>query len=234
MSSTVCGLRPGIPNGHSSSSFAFGVSSYRPSSFFLSKSSCVICSSSGYTEPGDGLHHPCVIVSISSMISAPFFGAFARIEMIQVRKPLRRCIIQRKGGNMFVGESYRITDIYPLPLESVFRYRKSDMRKYRPCNTPRGGIHYGKHASESRLESTSKAYRLGDRRAPSPNRHRNCDRSRRPGNRRARRGIRVLPILLLPVRVLHLRLLPVLPVPGSLLGLGRVGLAGLFDVRRVR
>src|SRR5438034_11528896 len=74
------------------------------------------------------------------MISAPFFGAFARIEMIQVRKPLRRCIIQRKGGNMFVGESYRITDIYPLPLESVFRYRKSDMRKYRPCNTPRGGI----------------------------------------------------------------------------------------------
>src|SRR5437867_1298543 len=36
------------------------------------------------------------------MISAPFFGAFARIEMIQVRKPLRRCIIQRNGGNIFV------------------------------------------------------------------------------------------------------------------------------------
>src|SRR2546428_1655541 len=149
MSSTVCGLRPGIPNGHSSSSFAFAVSSYRPSSFFLSRSSCVIWSSNGYTEPGDGLHHPCVIVSISSMISAPFFGAFARIEMIHVRKPLRRCIIQRKGGNMFVGESYRITDIYPLQLESVFQYRKSDMRKYRPCNTPRGGIHHGKHASGS-------------------------------------------------------------------------------------
>src|SRR6266581_3382049 len=35
MSSTVCGFRPGMPNGHSSSSFAFGVSSYRPSSFFF-------------------------------------------------------------------------------------------------------------------------------------------------------------------------------------------------------
>src|SRR3989441_13158514 len=149
MSSTACGFRPGIPHGHSSSSFALAVNSYLPSSRLLTSSSSVIWSSNGYTEPGDGLHHPCVIVSISSMISAPFFGVFARIEMIQVRKPLRRCIIQRKGGNMFVGESYRITDIYPLPLESVFRYRKSDMRKYRPHNTTRGGIHYGKHASGS-------------------------------------------------------------------------------------
>src|SRR5439155_21529673 len=83
------------------------------------------------------------------------------------------------------------------------------------------------------LDCTSKGSRLGDHRAPPPDRHRDCDWSTRPGDRRAGRGIWLLPVLLLPIRVLHLRLLLVLPVPGSLLGLGRVGLAGLFDVRRV-
>src|SRR3989454_10108037 len=47
MSSTVCGFRPGIPNGHSSSSFALAVSSYRPSSRFFRSSSWVIWSKSG-------------------------------------------------------------------------------------------------------------------------------------------------------------------------------------------
>src|SRR2546425_4063921 len=138
MSSTVCAFRPGMPNGHSISSFAFGESSYRPSSRFRSRSSCVICSSRGYTDPGDGRHQPCVIVSISSMISAPFFGALARIETIQPRRPRFRCIIQRNGGNMGSEFSYRITDIYPFRRESVFRYRKSDIRKYRPRYRRRG------------------------------------------------------------------------------------------------
>src|SRR3989475_12778039 len=79
---------------------AFGESSYRPSSRFRSKSSWVICSSSGYTDPGDGRHHPCVIVSISSMISTPFFGALARIEKIQPRRPRFRCIIHRNARDM--------------------------------------------------------------------------------------------------------------------------------------
>src|SRR5437773_2748043 len=85
------------------------------------------------------------------MISAPFFGAFARIEMIHVRKPLRR----------------------------------------------------------------------------------NCDRSDRPGDRRTGRGRWLLPVLLLPLRLLHLCLLLVLPVPRPLLGLGLVGLARLPDVRTI-
>src|SRR5437867_4210903 len=44
-----------------------------------------------------------------------------------------------KRGKHTCRRSYRITDIYPLPLESVFRYRKSDMPKYRPCVSRRGG-----------------------------------------------------------------------------------------------
>src|SRR3989475_10493639 len=75
---------------------------------------------------------------------------------------------------------------------------------------------------------------VGDRRPPPADRRRNCDRSRRPADRRAKRGIRVFPFLLLPVRVLHLRLLPVLLFPRPVLGLGRVGLAGLPDVRTIR
>src|SRR3989441_2649192 len=37
-----------------------------------------------------------------------------------------------KRGEHEFGLSYRITDIYPFRRESVFRYRKSDIRKYRP------------------------------------------------------------------------------------------------------
>src|SRR5256712_5780653 len=37
-----------------------------------------------------------------------------------------------KRGEHESGHSYRITDIYPFRRESVFRYRKSDIRKYRP------------------------------------------------------------------------------------------------------
>src|SRR5438093_6454724 len=44
-----------------------------------------------------------------------------------------------KRGKHVPRKSYRITDIYPLPLESVFRYRKSDMPKYRPCVSADGG-----------------------------------------------------------------------------------------------
>src|SRR3989454_6814399 len=52
-------------------------------------------------------------------------------------------------GEHVLRKSYRITDIYPLPLESIFRYRKSDIPKYGPHHRPRGGIHHGKHASGS-------------------------------------------------------------------------------------
>src|SRR5437870_4396880 len=54
-----------------------------------------------------------------------------------------------KRGKHVLRKSYRITDIYPLPLESLFRYRKSDIPKYGPRHRPRGGIHHGKHASGS-------------------------------------------------------------------------------------
>src|SRR3989442_14190915 len=74
---------------------------------------------------------------------------------------------------------------------------------------------------------------MGDRSVPLPDRRRNCDRCDCPGDRRTGRGRWLLPVLLLPVRVLHLRLLLVLPVPRPLLGLGRVGLARLLDVRTV-
>src|SRR2546428_699276 len=74
---------------------------------------------------------------------------------------------------------------------------------------------------------------MGDRRVPLPDRRRNCDRCDRSGDRRTGRGRWLLPVLLLPVRVLHLRLLLVLPVPRPLLGRGRVGLARLPDVRTV-
>src|SRR2546430_10771123 len=72
---------------------------------------------------------------------------------------------------------------------------------------------------------------MGDRSVPLPDRRRNCDRPDRPGDRRTGRGHWLLPVLLLPVRVLHLRLLLVLPVPRPVLGLGWVGLARLPDVR---
>src|SRR2546428_4236124 len=74
---------------------------------------------------------------------------------------------------------------------------------------------------------------MGDRSVPLPDRRRNCDRCDRSGDRRTGRGRWLLPVLLLPVRVLHLRLLLVLPVPRPLLGRGRVGLARLPHVRAV-
>src|SRR2546422_2357517 len=56
-----------------------------------------------------------------------------------------------KRGKHVSQKSYRITDIYPLPSKSVFRYRKSDMPKYRPCVSLAVGVHHGKHASGSGL-----------------------------------------------------------------------------------
>src|SRR2546427_13300405 len=73
---------------------------------------------------------------------------------------------------------------------------------------------------------------MGDRSVPLPDRRRNCNRPDHPGNRRTGGGRWLLPVLL-PVRVLHLRLLLVLPVPRPLLGLGWVGLARLPDVRTI-
>src|SRR5712692_8128344 len=78
-----------MPKGHSIDSFPFPVSSYLPSSRLLIKPSLVRSSRTGYTEPGEGLHQPCVIVSISAIISAPFLGERWIIMIIQVLSHLR-------------------------------------------------------------------------------------------------------------------------------------------------
>src|SRR6266704_6472247 len=110
MSSTERGPAKWDPKGHSSSFLVFAVSSYLPSSPLLTRPSFTISSSIGYTEPGEGLHHPCVMFSISSIISIPFLGERLTIVRIKGLSPrLRKCPNPRNIR-------YRFSDIgYPIP-----------------------------------------------------------------------------------------------------------------------
>src|ERR1041385_5522200 len=117
MSSTVLGCAPCEPYGQPNSSFVFCVNSYLPSSLFFMSCSCVMLSRSGYIEPGDGLHHPLVIISISSMSSAPFLGDLSSIDMTHVLNPLLLLVSHPKCH---------------IPI-SVYRYRLSDIRIYAFC-----------------------------------------------------------------------------------------------------
>src|SRR5947207_15958889 len=76
-------------------------------------------------DPGDGRHQPCVICSIASTISAPFFGEREISDSVHIRRPLRPCIFHA-NGHMVSTFRYRNTDISilvgpargfrPLPL----------------------------------------------------------------------------------------------------------------------
>src|SRR2546427_11819021 len=129
MSSTDRGPAKCDPKGHSSSFLVFAVSSYLPSSPFLTRPSFTISSSIGYTEPGEGLHHPCVMFSISSMISMPFFGERLRIVRINGLSPrLRKCPNPRNIR-------YRFSDIgYPIS-----RYKDSLAKLCNPQESPNLG-----------------------------------------------------------------------------------------------
>src|SRR2546425_4758891 len=130
MSSTERGPAKWDPKGHSSSFLVFAVSSYLPSSPFLTRPSFTISSSIGYTEPGEGLHHPCVMFSISSIISIPFLGKRLRSVRIKGLSPrLRKCPNPRNIR-------YRFSDIgYPIS-----RYKHSLLSSHvtRKNNEPIG------------------------------------------------------------------------------------------------
>src|SRR5205814_9818266 len=77
-------------------------------------------------DPGDGRHQPCVICSIASTISAPFFGEREISDSVHIRRPLRPCIFHANGH-----------------MVSTFRYRNTDIsscvrpaRGFRPLALP--------------------------------------------------------------------------------------------------
>src|SRR5581483_9162656 len=109
MSSTVLGWPAWNPYGHPMSSFVLCVSSYLPSSLFLMKPSSTRLSSSGYTDPGDGLHQPLVITSISSIISAPFLGERSSSVITHILSP-RLFLISPNDHIPTSNYQYRISD----------------------------------------------------------------------------------------------------------------------------
>src|SRR5579884_2986741 len=86
ISSTLAGLLPPKRlNGNSTSSLPLLVISYAVFCLYLINTSAESSSSSGYTEPGDGLHQPGVMPAMLSSISAPVFGERSIMKRIQVR-----------------------------------------------------------------------------------------------------------------------------------------------------
>ena len=64
-------------------------------------------------EPGEGLHQPWVIFSISSINSAPFFGDAESIDTTAILSPRFLCIIHLKGhmayaANIGIPSSYSL------------------------------------------------------------------------------------------------------------------------------
>src|SRR5437764_14500676 len=48
-------------------------------------------------DPGEGRHQPCVICSIASTTSAPFFGDRGISDRVHIRRHLRPCIFHANG-----------------------------------------------------------------------------------------------------------------------------------------
>src|SRR5947207_15809040 len=77
-------------------------------------------------DPGDGRHQPCVICSIASTISAPFFGEREISDSVHIRTPLRPCIFHA-NGNMVSTFRYGNTDISRCARIAQGRRRSSDL-----------------------------------------------------------------------------------------------------------